>query len=256
MNILIYYFRMNVKRQCAYTTNLLGEFILSLSYYFIQFVFIDQISSFSGGLGVYNKEEVNLIFTVFILLGLLLSIFTNSIETFFENVAEGRIEVYLTKPVSVWVMVLVGWCKPLNILNFLITLLFAYSFVTLPNLLNPTLSWGYFFISLLCVFLINLFFFMIFNFFTFITSRKMPVDYFHEMIFELSFIPIAIYPTSIVKWMLFIIPVAFSASLPVSLLLNKNEWNIKYLLLSTVIMFTVMLFTYKTTVKKFNGLGG
>ena len=84
----------------------------------------------------------------------------------------------------------------------------------------------------------------------------MPVDYFHEMIFELSFIPISIYPSSIVKWMLFIVPVAFSASLPVSLLLNKNEWSITYLIASTALTFLLAVLTYKKTFNQFNGLGG
>lgn len=84
----------------------------------------------------------------------------------------------------------------------------------------------------------------------------MPVDYFHEMIFELSFIPISIYPSSIVKWMLFIVPVAFSASLPVSLLLNKNEWSIIYLIASTALTFLLAVFTYNKTFNQFNGLGG
>lgn len=84
----------------------------------------------------------------------------------------------------------------------------------------------------------------------------MPVDYFHEMIFELSFIPISIYPSSIVKWMLFIVPVAFSASLPISLLLNKNEWSIIYLIASTALTFLLAVFTYNKTFNQFNGLGG
>lgn len=256
MNILNFYIIANIKRQCAYKTNLIGEFILSTSYILIQFIFIDQITSYSEGLGNYSKEEVNLIFTVFILLGLMLSIFTNSIESFFEKVSEGGIEVYFTKPISIWTVVLIGRCKPLNILNILFTLCFSLYFVSLPDLLNQNLNWFYFTLSIFCVFLINIFFFMIFNFFTFLTSRKMPVDYFHEMIFELSFIPISIYPSSIVKWMLFIVPVAFSASLPVSLLLNKNEWNITYLIASTFLIFLLMLFTYKKTFNQFNGLGG
>ena len=256
MKILFFYLITNMKRQCAYTTNLIGEFILSLSYIIIQFIFIDQITSYSGGLGGYRKEEVNLIFTVFVLLGLMLRIFTNSIESFFEKVAEGGIEVYFTKPISIWIVILVGWCKPLNIFNFLITLGFALYFVSLPELINKNLNWFQFFLSIFCVFLINISFFMVFNFFTFLTSRKLPVDYFHEMVFELSFIPISIYPSSIVKWMLFIVPVAFSSSLPVSLLLNKNEWSITYLIVSTVLTLLLTLLTHKKTFIKFNGLGG
>lgn len=256
MNILLFYIIANIKRQCAYTTNLIGELFLSISYILIQFIFIEQITSYSGGLGSYSKEEVNLIFTVFVLLGLMLSIFTNSIESFFEKVSEGGIEVYFTKPLSIWMIIIVGWCKPLNILNFLFTLVFALNFVSLPELSSQNLNWFDFFLSIVCVFFINISFFMIFNFFTFITSRKMPVDYFHEMIFELSFIPISIYPSSIVKWMLFIVPVAFSASLPVSLLLNKNEWSITYLIASTALTFLLAVLTYKKTFNQFNGLGG
>lgn len=122
MNIIFHYIYMNACRQCAYGKNLTGEFILSLSYYLVQFIFIDQISSFSGGLGGYSKEEVHLIFIVFILLGLLLSVFTNSVEMFFDRAANGKIEVYLTKPVFIWIMMLIGWCKPLNIINFTIFL--------------------------------------------------------------------------------------------------------------------------------------
>ncbi|WP_354188602.1 hypothetical protein [Bartonella silvatica] len=42
-----------------------------------------------------------------------LNIFTSSIETFFEKVAEGKIEVYLTKPVSIWVSCSLDGVNPL-----------------------------------------------------------------------------------------------------------------------------------------------
>lgn len=256
MNVIIKYIEMNVRRQMIYGKNLIGEFILSSCYYILQFVFIEQISSFSGGLGSYSRDEVNLIFIVFILLGILLSVFTNSIEFFFEEVAEGKIEAYLTKPVSAWVLMLVGWCKPLNIINLVVIASCAFTFVSLPDTSLVNLNWMLFSVSLICIFIINICFFLIFNFMTFITSRKMPVEYFHEMIYELSFIPIALYPSSIVKWLLFILPMSFSASLPVSLLLDKNEWNIEYILLSTLITTLVTFICYRVTISKFNGLGG
>lgn len=256
MKIIFYYIYMNACRQFVYGKNLSGEFILSLSYYLVQFVFIDQISSFSGRLGSYSKEEVHLIFIVFVLLGLLLSIFTHSVEVFFDKVAHGKIEVYLTKPVSIWIIMLLGWCKPLNLIHFIVLLLCAYIFVSVPEMSGSDLNWLSFVVALVCIFFINICFFMIFNFLTFITSRKMPVDYFHEMIFELSFIPVAIYPSAIVKWLLFLLPMGFSASLPVSLLLEKNEWKIEYLLLSTVIIIAITTISYRGSIGKFNGLGG
>ncbi|MET3589238.1 ABC-type uncharacterized transport system permease subunit [Bartonella silvatica] len=97
---------------------------------------------------------------------------------------------------------------------------------------------------------------MVFNFITFMTGRKMPVEYFHEMVYKLSFIPIAIYPSSIVKWLLFLLPMAFSASLPVSLFLGKNEWDIGYLLLSAFLSIVMTFMVYKRTIRQFNGLGG
>lgn len=84
----------------------------------------------------------------------------------------------------------------------------------------------------------------------------MPVAYFHAMLYQLSFIPIAIYPLNLVKWLLFLLPLAFSASLPVSFLFGKNEWNIGYLLLSTFLSIAMTFMVYKKTMRKFNGLGG
>nr|WP_280951726.1 hypothetical protein [Bartonella tribocorum] len=49
---------------------------------------------------------------------------------------------------------------------------------------------------------------------------------------------------------------AFSASLPVSLLLGKGEWNIGYLLLSAFLAIAMTFISYKKTIRKFNGLGG
>ncbi|WP_205624359.1 ABC-2 family transporter protein [Pectobacterium brasiliense] len=256
MKLIYYYITMNIRRQYIYGKNLAGEFILSLCYYLIQFIFIDQISSFSNGLGNYSREEVHLIFIVFVLLGLLLSIFTNSIEVFFDKVADGKIEVYLTKPISIWFIMLLGWCKPLNIINFIILCAFAYIFVDFPDKPYAEMNWFSFIIALCCIIIINICFFMIFNFMTFITNRKMPVEYFHEMIYELSFVPISLYPSAIVKWLIFILPMAFSASLPISLLLEKNEWRIEYLLFSTLFVISLTYVTYRGTITKFNGLGG
>ncbi|WP_350238057.1 ABC-2 family transporter protein [Pectobacterium colocasium] len=256
MKTISYYITMNIRRQCVYGKNLAGEFILSLCYYLIQFIFIDQVSSFSNGLGDYSREEIHLIFVVFVLLGLLLSIFTNSIEIFFDKVADGKIEVYLTKPISIWLIMLFGWCKPLNIINFIVLCVCAYFFVDFPNKSYNEMDWFSFTISLCCIIIINICFFMIFNFMTFITNRKMPVEYFHEMIYELSFIPISLYPSAIAKWLLFILPMAFSASLPISLLLEKNEWMIENLLFSTLFFIILTYVTYRGTITKFNGLGG
>ncbi|WP_208436180.1 ABC-2 family transporter protein [Bartonella phoceensis] len=247
---------MNVRQQIIYSKNFTGEFILSLCYYFIQFTFIDKISSFSGSIGNYSRDEIHLIFVVFILLEIFLNIFTNSVETFFEKVAEGKIEAYLTKPVSVWLLILFGWCKPLYLVKLFIVCVIAFLFVSLPDMSEMKLRWFSFIVAIVCVLIVNLCFFMMFNFVTFITSRKMPVAYFHAMVYQLSFTPIAIYPSSVVKWLLFFLPMAFSASLPVSLLLGKNEWHIEYLFLSAILSIATTFTVYKKTIGKFNGLGG
>ncbi|WP_144754617.1 ABC-2 family transporter protein [Bartonella saheliensis] len=253
---ILYFISMNVRRQTVYSKNFIGEFILSLCYYFIQFIFIDKISRFSGSIGNYSRDEIHLIFVVFILLGIFLNIFTSSIETFFEKVAEGKIEVYLTKPVSVWLLMLFGWCKPLYLIKLFIVAVSAYSCVLLPDMSEIKLKWFPFIVAITCVFIVNLCFFMIFNFITFITNRKMPVAYFHAMLYQLSFIPLSIYPSNLAKWLLFLLPIAFSASLPVSLLLGKNEWHIGSLLFSTVFIISITFIVYKKTMRKFNGLGG
>ncbi len=186
----------------------------------------------------------------------LVNIFTHSIETFFEKVADGKIEPYLIKPVSIWLLMLFGWCKPLNLIKLFVLYVSAYLFVSLPDMSDLKLRWISFIVAIFCVFIVNICFFMMFNFVTFVTSRKMPVEYFHEMIYELSFVPIGIYPLNLVKWLLFMLPMAFSASLPVSLLLGKGEWNIGYLLLSAFLSIAMTFISYKKTIRQFNGLGG
>ncbi|WP_345115820.1 ABC-2 family transporter protein [Bartonella jaculi] len=256
VKISIHFIGMNIRRQIVYGKNFIGEFLLSLCYYFIQFIFIDKISSFSGQIGSYSRDEIHLVFVVFVLLRTFLSVFTSSIGIFFEKVVSGQIESYLTKPVSIWVLMLIGWCKPLRLINFFVLCMSAYFFVSLPDMTSIKIGWFAFIVAIVCVFIVNICFCMTFNFITFVTNRKMPVEYFHTMVYELSFIPIAIYPSSIVKWLLFLLPMAFSASLPVSLLLGKNEWNIGYLLLSAFLFITITFMVYKKTISKFNGLGG
>ncbi|EJF79874.1 ABC-type uncharacterized transport system, permease component [Candidatus Bartonella washoeensis] len=256
VKIIIHFIGMNIHRQIVYGKNLIGEFLLSLCYYFIQFIFIDKISSFSGRIGSYSRDEIHLIFVLFVLLRVFLSIFTNSIRIFFEKVASGTVESYLIKPVSIWVFMLVGWCNPLRLINLCVLCVSAYFFVSLPDLSSITIGWCSFIVAMVCVFIVNICFCMMFNFITFVTNRKMPVEYFYAMVYELSFIPIAIYPSSIVKWFLFLLSMAFSASLPVSLLLGKNEWDIGYLLLSTFLSIAMTFMGYKKTSRKFNGLGG
>ncbi|MCC8463665.1 MULTISPECIES: ABC-2 family transporter protein [Photorhabdus] len=256
MKTISLFIKMNIKRQLAYKKNLFGEFILSSSYYLIQFIFIDQVSSLSEGIGGYKKEDFHLIFLVFILLGVAISIFTHSIEEFFNKVASGRIEPYLVKPISIWVLILFGWSKPLNIIMFIFLAFFALSFSSLPMVTKDAIQWAEFIVSIICMFIINLSFFIIFNFFTFISHRKMPVDYFHEMIYELSIVPVNFFPHGLVKYFLFALPMAFSASLPVSFFLGRNDWNIGYLIISAVFFMLGTLFFYRWGIRKFNGLGG
>nr|WP_280951727.1 ABC-2 family transporter protein [Bartonella tribocorum] len=183
MKVILHFISLNISRQIVYGKNLTGEFILSLCYYFIQFIFVDSISSFSGKICNYSRDEIHFIF---VLLGIFLNIFTHSIETFFEKVADGKIEPYLIKPVSIWLLMLLGWCKPFNLIKLFVLYVSAYLFVSLPDMSDFKFRWLSFIVAIFCIFIVNICFFIMFNFITFVTSRKMPVEYFHEMIYDLS----------------------------------------------------------------------
>lgn len=248
--------KFSFRRQIAYKVNFLGELAFPSAFLFMQFLFVSQLTKISGTLGGYTTEELNLIFVVFAVFGFFLAIISHSMESFFCLVASGKIEPYLTKPLPVWSIMLLAWSRPAYSFNILLVVFSALFFIPLPAANFSCRAVIEFLASLVCMLTLNLCFLLSFNLVTYYTGRKMPSDYFHEIIYEPSYLPLSVYPQAIVGYLLLSIPISFSASLPVSFLLEKGDWNIFYLVGTTSMTALFTWLFYKRAIGRFIGFGG
>lgn len=258
MKLFIHYIFLNCKRQMAYKFNFFANLILVLVFYFFQLIFIEQLLSFKGDFSDTIPEYLILIFFVFSILSLSIDIFSSSIYFFFKTLAKGGIEPFLTKPVSIYQTIIFKHIKPFNIILILVIVLFIFYTSEIFSIKISTFLWFKFGVALFCSFILNILFIFTLNLLTFTSQRFLPIDYIHSEIFSLSIVPISLYPKSIINWIVIMLPIGLSSSLPVAILNENNNMNtllIIYILI-TIVMFLFSKYLLKKALKKFNGLGG
>lgn len=256
MGLILYYFWTNVIRQLSYRINFFGNLVLTIVFYSLQFVFIDTLLDFDSSLGGNGKEAVYLIFIVFSILFLLVGIISSSIDKFFDIVYNGGIDPFLTKPISPTKLIFFGWSSPFNFLILLLISPIILSSIEFRNLPNDPIKWIAFIVSLICVIICNISMIFGLNLITLLVQRKIPVDYIHERIFDLSIVPLNIFNINVIRWLVLILPVAISSSLPVSILFGHSFWMLPSLIFSTILILSIVIIAYSRIFKSYNGIGG
>ena len=247
MKFAVNCFILNIKRQLVYKVNFIGNSLLTLVFYLFQFIFLGQLLQFKPDFANSDPEYLLFIFFVFSIMSLMIGIFSSSIYRFFKTVAEGGIEPFLIKPVPLYALILLRWMKPINIVLIAIITLFIFLTTEIFSFEASVIQWVEFLLALLSCFILNLLFIFGLNLFTIMTQRFLPIDYIHEEIFNLSIIPLSLFPSQVINWLTVALPIALSASLPVAILYNEQSGTtlLVLLLLSTSIAFIIVIYAFK-----------
>lgn len=256
MKEIKFYFKSNFLRQFTYRTSFWGYICLTCLFYFFQFQFIDRIFDLKDKFAGLENFDLYLIYFNFVTLSLCIEFFSNSINRFFEIVYMGGIEPFLTKPISSHKLILFGWCNPISPVLAVIIGSFMLLGTKYLQISAPFLNWLGYLISMVCVFICNICTILGLNLFTFVIQRKLPVDYIHERIFDLSIVPINLFPGQILKFLTIGVPIAISASLPAAILLKAEFWILVYLLIGTLAIVVAVVIGYSRFINKFDGIGG
>jgi len=251
----VMFLRNNYHRQLQYRTSFFGYLLITGFYYLAQFVFFNRIFDFNSNLGGYSLGDISLMLYVFINIYLCVEFSSSSVETFFNKVYHGGIEPYLTKPVAILQLILLGWCFPANLLLLVFVQILVVSGIFQVSVVATSIEWMFFLLSIVCSVILNICFILVLNLMTFVVQRKLPVDYIHSKVFELSMVPISLYPRKILAGLLIFVPVALSASLPVSIL--KGHYTILIVqVVVTCVFLTLTIIGLKKSLTLFEGMGG
>lgn len=256
MRLFILMLKNNFLRQWSYRINFIGTIGIGFMFYFGQFIFIKQILSFNNSIAGYQEQDLYFIYVIFGCLFLLISFISHSINRFFEIVYLGEIEPYLVKPGSLISLIILRWCSPLHIFLAVILLIFIALSGYLVDLPVSGMNWVGLIIALIAVVVANLAFILGLNCLTFVVKRKLPIDYIHERIFDLSIVPTALFPKTIFRWLVVALPIAVSASLPAEIFLKSHFNLLSYLILAALCLCGITTILFRYTFKHFVSLGG
>ena len=247
--------KLSLKSQMVYAANFLSYTLTSLVYYMFVFIFITSIFHFTNEIAGWSENEMKYIFYLSVLITLLTEMFAQSIYEFFNQISEGRIEPFLMMPIRQMPLLFLRWCEPANIVTAV--LLFSAVFIFSGSQLFLTwLNILLFVISIAIAVLINVFFVSILSFMTFITQRRIPVDYIYEEAYRLTILPASLFPQKMFPFILILFPIVISASAPAAIIV-KNDFNLlTYLIATLFFIFLFFCFFYRLLSEKFDLLGG
>lgn len=256
MKIAFLYVLNNCRRQLQYRVSFFGYLVLTSLVLSSQFLFFNRLLDLTSDLGGFGSSELYLMLYVSLSVLLCVEFIGASVNHYFDKVYHGGIEPYLTKPISPLLQVLLAWCSPLNLI---ILGLFNLFIVVAPISLKVdavALNWIGFIVAVVCAVACNVGFLLLMNMATFFIQRKLPVEYVHSKVYELSIVPVDLMSPKFLRPALLFIPIAFSASVPVGVLVKGQFEYLALLVIATVVIVTLSVLGFQYTSRQFEGLGG
>jgi len=261
--------------QFTYRFDLLSNLLLMSAYYGIQLLFFDRIFDLSPSLGGWSREEVYLVFFVYIIIMLSIDMIASSVNRFFYFVHLGSAEPFLVKPCGVVPIMLLRWSQPafaavaIAIIGIVLALA-AANLIDIGAMANgrheSTITASFwrvealarsigFGLGIVAGWIANLSLVILLNTITFVIQRQIPVDYIHGELGRLALLPVDIFPRGAFISLMLAIPMVFAASAPVALLRGDAQ-PLVWLIVSSLVLLLVTCWAFFTASRKFEGLGG
>jgi ABC-type uncharacterized transport system permease subunit len=247
--------KLSLKSQLVYASDFLSHTAVSILYYLFLFIFITSIFTFTANIAGWSENEMKYIFYLSALITLLTEIFAQSVYEFFNQVSEGTVEPFLVMPIRKTHLLFFRWCEPANIG----TAILLFSIILISDNSHLFLGWvnfSLFILSVIAAVLINIFFVSTISFMTFITKRKIPVDYIYEEAYRLTILPASLFPQNAFPFLLILLPIVISASAPAAIIVKNDLHLLIYLTGALVFTFLFFCFSYRFLLGKFDFLGG
>jgi ABC-2 type transport system permease protein len=241
--------------QIRYRGNVFGYLGILLCSFTLTFTYINAIFQYTSNLAGWTKDQAIFILYVSILIGMIVDTFDTSIMQFYRTVALGKIDPFLVRPVSLVSIMLLRWCKPVNL--FLIVFLLALWPIFDLHTLRSPLDWvvggfGIIFgaVSVLLVF-------SVLSLITFLSQRQIPTDFIVSELYRLTPFPISLFPNGPVRLCLFLVlPMIFSASAPSAALVNGDYSGVTALTVGDIFLGIASVAGFKVLYQKFDFIGG
>ena len=261
--------------QLTYRFDLLSNLLLMAAYYGIQLLFFNRVFDLSASLGGWTREDVYLVFFIYLIIMLSVEMVASSVNRFFYFVHLGTAEPFLVKPCGVVSIMLLRWSQPafavvaILIVAIVVSLGAANSLEisATANLHNGSMDdvsvwksealrrYTGFGIGIAAGWIANLSLVILLNTITFVIQRQIPVDYIHGELGRLSILPTDLFPRHAFISLMITIPMVFAASAPVAFLKGDTQ-ALAWLVASSLTLLAVTCWVFFAASKKFEGLGG
>lgn len=176
---------------------------------------------------------------------------------FLKKVYLGGIDPFLMCPMPILFIVLARWSRPMN---FLIAVVVGGGvFVFRREYLFGDLSVGFFLIYLFVILIgvfCNLLFVFGLNIATFVFKRRVPVDYIHGELRQLSILPSSIFPAGMFAFLMVSVPMTLVASIAAEVVVARRVEGLLPLLATVFLSCVIVGFGFRMSVRKFDSWGG
>ncbi len=224
LKLFLTLFNHSSKRYLESRLSTLGNMFISLLNFFIQLYLIEILFMNTVSLAGWTKPEVFLIVGISKLFGTIFSLlFQRSINHLVTEIAEGNLDLILTKPFSSQFYYSFFLIRSFEILNLLIPItLIWYSLSTL-NSVYSTLNLVLMFIMVFCGVVIFYSIYLMFASITFWVGRFSAFPSLYNIFSIPLSVPLDIYGKNAALFLTFIFPLAFVVTVPAQVLLGKLE---------------------------------
>ncbi|MFU2326557.1 ABC-2 family transporter protein [Pseudomonas sp. NFX98] len=246
-----------VKEEARYKINLIGGILALLILYSLQLVFFDVISLLVTSDDI-NTNWLVIFFMTYALGGLIVNFFSSAIAGFFRHLTQGKLDTLLVRPINFFVLVLFRWCQTYYLLValFLIAICMILNTIDLePFLASPVNAFLYLLVLIAGV-MANVAFILVFNSFSFITQRQMPVDYIYSSISTFSLLPATFYSKTVLYFLLTAFPMIVFASVALDALHNGLTQLVFIFLLVVSITSFFVIKIVRGQFNRFDSIGG
>ncbi len=226
----------------------------NLLWIFMLFSIIEVIFSHTTTIVGWSKPDVYLLTVIWVLMDeLFITLFRDNFYNFSTLTAEGELDFYLIKPVNTLFMVTTKKILTRSAYRFITQLLILSWLIYQYDFSVSVRSIPLFFLLLAIGLLIQYSYSLFFNIFNFWFLR---IENMNEAIGIMSMsgrYPLEILPKMLKIISLTIIPIAFTAYIPVATLLGKTPWLLTiYAALFAIILFLISITFWNFAVRRYS----
>lgn len=254
---IFYLIRNAVREELKYKINLFGGVVALVVFYSLQFVFFEVISKLVPS-AVLEPGWLLVFFMSYALGSLIVKFFSAGITGFFGELTQGRLDVFLVRPLNFFTLMLFRWGETyfLLVALILIGVFVASGKVDLFQFLCSGVNvFLYVFVMVVGV-ASNVSFLLALNSFSFITQRQLPVDYIHASVFTFALLPGTFYSINLLYFLVVMLPMVVFATVALDALYNGLTLLVSVFCTVVLITLWAVVSMVRRLFNRFDSVGG